>query len=251
MPAPEPARTPRDAGDDDDEDRDEARDEVPAPDDPFGYLTDFDLERDDALRRLAELEAAALEELDHDDFDVDIDPNHALLESDDAVPTASTTSTATSAPATGSASTPAIAAPFDLDRMLRPSDEEDGDDDDDDDDELGAGSYERDALRDPDVVAEKLEAEDDAAFDHPSVRDAIETGSAFTSTAFADASELEDLELRHQRPSPWGRLDLTVAWRRTWTPQPVTISLGPLPHGPIAESYDTADSLLVVATWSR
>lgn len=115
-------------------------------------------------------------------------------------------------------------------------------------DEVAAG-YEL-LLHDPDAVA-SLDAADPTLVEDPLVREAIETGSAFASTSFADASELEDLALRHHRPSRWGRLDLTIAWRRTWTPPPVAISLGPLPHGPIAQSYDTADHLLVMATWSH
>jgi hypothetical protein len=115
-------------------------------------------------------------------------------------------------------------------------------------DEVTAG-YEQ-LLHDPDVVA-SLDAADAALVEDPLVREAIETGSAFASTSFADASELEDVALRHHRPSRWGRFDLTIAWRRTWTSPPVAISLGPLPHGPIAQSYDTADHLLVMATWSH
>lgn len=123
-------------------------------------------------------------------------------------------------------------------------------DEDDDPDQLERDVF-GDELRDPDAVSETLDAEDSAAFDDPIVRDAIETGSAFTSTAFADASELGDLELRHQRPSRWGRLDLTVAWRRAWTPAPLVVSLGPLTKPPIGEHYETADTVLFLATWSR
>jgi hypothetical protein len=79
------------------------------------------------------------------------------------------------------------------------------------------------------VPGEELDGE-------PATREAIATGMMFASTAFADAAELRDLELRHQRPSRWGRLDLSVAWRRSWD---VTIP------------NDAHDSLWVVATWRR
>jgi len=183
------------------EERDD--DDACESDDTFDYLRDFDLERPDALRRLVELEAAALAELD------------ARGTEGEALDNDNTT------------------------------------DEDDGDDVVGiASSHDEASLRDPDAARETFDAEDDAAFDDPAIRDAIETGSAFTSTAFADASELGDLELRHQRPSRWGRLDLTVAWRRVWSPAPTTVSLGPLPHGPLAAT-DTADTLWLLATWSR
>ena len=314
MPTPEPPRA-RDAAeadadaDADADDHDDTRDEAPAPDDPFGYLTDFDLERDDALRRLADLEAAALEEVEREDFDaidlatadstagstVDLMAG-STADSSTAGSTADSTADSTAGSKAGSKAGSTVdptAAPIrdsrarvldmifdegaaavwratpralDDDETLDPTDEDDGwrdsaastdkleaEDDSWRDSDAATDKLEAedDGWRDPDAVADRLEAEDDAAFDQPSVRDAIETGSAFTSTAFADASELGNLELRHQRPSPWGRLDLTIAWRRRWTPHPATIGFGPLPHGPIATSYDTADSLLVLATWSR
>jgi hypothetical protein len=107
--------------------------------------------------------------------------------------------------------------------------------------------------RDPDAIAEMLEAGDDTSFDHPSVRDVIETGASFESTAFADASELENLELRHHRPSRWGRLDLNLGWRRVWKPRELIIPLGPAapgPHGPIAPRHHD-DTVWLRATWRR
>ncbi len=44
----------------------------------------------------------------------------------------------------------------------------------------------------------------------------IDGGIGFASTAFVD-SELYDAGARHQRPSRWGRLDLSLAWRQTKT----------------------------------
>ncbi|MEO8699102.1 MAG: hypothetical protein ABI867_03630 [Kofleriaceae bacterium] len=85
------------------------------------------------------------------------------------------------------------------------------------------------------------DGDDDVAetdwLDEPTTSEAIHTGVTFSSTAFDDAAELRDLELRHQRPSPWGRVDLSVAWRRAWSRDP--------------EEAKRADVLWLLATWSR
>jgi hypothetical protein len=65
----------------------------------------------------------------------------------------------------------------------------------------------------------------------------IETGVTFASTAFSDAAELRDVQLRHHRPSRWGRVDFEIAWRRTWD------------LTPMKSTRD--DTLWLVATWSR
>jgi hypothetical protein len=59
---------------------------------------------------------------------------------------------------------------------------------------------------------------------------------AAAGTALDDAGEFVDVELRHQRPSRFGRLDLALAWRRSWT-------------GTAIASRE--DGLWVVATWRR
>ncbi len=215
---------PGDEADDEDNELDDDRCKRRVDEGAFDYLDELDLERRtvaeaiardrEGARQLRELEAAVIEELAMHDLEGNAlsAGSEELEELDELEPGGSATRAA-----------------FALEA------------------EDVATAYEP-LLHDLDA---SLDFAETAAFDDPLVREAIETGSAFDSTSFADPSELADLELRHQRPSRWGRLDLTIAWRRAWTPPPVTISLGPLPHGPIAQSYDTADHVLVLATWSR
>jgi len=92
--------------------------------------------------------------------------------------------------------------------------------------------------------------DDPALADDPALRALIETG-AVDGAGVVDAADLDEVGLARPRPSRWGRLELAIAWRRTWTPPPIAISLGPLPHDPVARSYATADAVLVVATWRR
>lgn len=54
--------------------------------------------------------------------------------------------------------------------------------------------------------------------------------------AAAGAQELYEQSMRHQRPSPWGRLDVGVSWRRRWS-------------APIHTPAHRHDELWLVATW--
>jgi len=54
---------------------------------------------------------------------------------------------------------------------------------------------------------------------------------------FADAGELYDVGLRHQRPSRWGRLDLALTWRRALDDA--------------AAGASRRDELWLLAIWSR
>jgi hypothetical protein len=103
-------------------------------------------------------------------------------------------------------------------------------------------------LTEPDQLADMIE---DAPLDDPVLRDAIETGVVFASTAFADAAELSDLASRQQRPSRLGRLDLTVAWRRNYHLLPIGVVLGPPIAMRDATTYEPRidDTFLVIATW--
>jgi hypothetical protein len=65
-------------------------------------------------------------------------------------------------------------------------------------------------------------------------RDPIEIG--FAPGAFVD-TELYDLEARHQRPSRWGRVDLSLAWRRAVAVRTM--------------SRRRDDELWLLATWRR
>jgi hypothetical protein len=56
--------------------------------------------------------------------------------------------------------------------------------------------------------------------------------------ATAGAQEVYEQWMRHQRPSPWGRLDVGVSWRHRWS-EPI--------HTP-AYSHD---EIWLVATWRR
>lgn len=56
--------------------------------------------------------------------------------------------------------------------------------------------------------------------------------------ASAGAAETYESWMRHQRPSPWGRLDLGVAWRRRWSE----------PMQAMSRRYD---EVWLVATWRR
>jgi hypothetical protein len=60
----------------------------------------------------------------------------------------------------------------------------------------------------------------DEAFDEETARSSLDAGAWMTEETLAatsglvDTTSLHELEARHHRPSPWGRLDVTVAWRR-------------------------------------
>jgi hypothetical protein len=56
--------------------------------------------------------------------------------------------------------------------------------------------------------------------------------------ATAGAEEAYEQQMRHGRPSPWGRLDVGVSWRRRWS-EPV--------HTPASRH----DEIWLVATWRR
>jgi hypothetical protein len=62
--------------------------------------------------------------------------------------------------------------------------------------------------------------------------DAADAGAA------AGAQELYEQSMRHQRPSPWGRLDVGVSWRRRWS-------------APIVAPAHRHDEIWLVATWRR
>jgi len=82
--------------------------------------------------------------------------------------------------------------------------------------------------------AELLPADAAALRADAALRDALGGGRA---AGFADAGELFDVGLRHQRPSRWGRLDLAITWRRT---------LDDTAAGP-----SRRDELWLLAIWSR
>lgn len=56
--------------------------------------------------------------------------------------------------------------------------------------------------------------------------------------ATAGAQEVYEQWMRHQRPSPWGRLDVGVSWRRRWS-------------APIHSRASRHDEIWLVATWRR
>jgi hypothetical protein len=56
--------------------------------------------------------------------------------------------------------------------------------------------------------------------------------------ATAGAQEVYEQWMRHRRPSPWGRLDVGVSWRRRWS-------------APIHAPAYTHDEIWLVATWRR
>jgi hypothetical protein len=95
---------------------------------------------------------------------------------------------------------------------------------DDDDDAADAGSAGPGALAMLD--AELAPGDATAALD------------AADAAATAGADEVYEQWMRHRRPSPWGRLDVGVSWRRRWS-EPI--------HAP-ANRYD---EIWLVATWRR
>ena len=56
--------------------------------------------------------------------------------------------------------------------------------------------------------------------------------------ATAGAEEAYEQAMRHRRPSPWGRLDVGVSWRRRWS-------------APISAPAYRHDEVWLVATWRR
>jgi hypothetical protein len=68
--------------------------------------------------------------------------------------------------------------------------------------------------------------------------DAMAGGDAVVAAAPAGAAEIYEQSLRHQRPSPWGRLDVGVSLRRRWS-EPM--------HAPPSRR----DEVWLVATWRR
>lgn len=56
--------------------------------------------------------------------------------------------------------------------------------------------------------------------------------------ATAGAQEVYEQSMRHRRPSPWGRLDVGVSWRRRWS-------------APIHTPAYRHDEIWLVATWRR
>lgn len=62
--------------------------------------------------------------------------------------------------------------------------------------------------------------------------DAVDAG------AMAGAQEMYEQSMRHQRPSPWGRLDVGVSWRRRWS-------------APIVAPAHRHDEIWLVATWRQ
>lgn len=63
-------------------------------------------------------------------------------------------------------------------------------------------------------------------------------------TALVDPVEVVDVAARHHRPSSWGRLDLSVSWRRRWK----TSTALDLAAGAHARH---ADVVWLFATWRR
>jgi hypothetical protein len=84
--------------------------------------------------------------------------------------------------------------------------------------------------------------DDESAIDDEPIRDPADAGAAFVedslaaSSGLVDATALHDLAAREHRPSPWGRFDLAVAWRR--------IDRGSEPNEP-----SRRHEVLLVATW--
>jgi len=91
-------------------------------------------------------------------------------------------------------------------------------------DDAGAGSAGAGALA---MLDAELAPGDEAA-----VLDAADAG------ATAGAQEVYEQWMRHRRPSPWGRLDVGVSWRRRWS-------------APITAPAYTHDEIWLVATWRR
>jgi len=56
--------------------------------------------------------------------------------------------------------------------------------------------------------------------------------------ATAGAEEIYEQWMRHRRPSPWGRLDVGVSWRRRWS-------------APARTPASRHDEIWLVATWRR
>ncbi|HEU0031810.1 MAG TPA: hypothetical protein VFQ53_14330 [Kofleriaceae bacterium] len=86
-----------------------------------------------------------------------------------------------------------------------------------------------DAIDDADFDPDRLAA----GIDSDELADVLDRGAA--------GAEAVDLELRHQRPSRWGRLDLAVAWRRHWDDAWTAR----------ARATTRDDQLWIVATWRR
>ena len=68
---------------------------------------------------------------------------------------------------------------------------------------------------------DELDASDPADdIDEEVARSALDAGASVVEDSLAatsglvDVTSLHDLEARHHRPSPWGRVDLVLAWRR-------------------------------------
>jgi hypothetical protein len=68
--------------------------------------------------------------------------------------------------------------------------------------------------------------------------DAIAGLDAADAGAIAGAQELYEQAMRHRRPSPWGRLDVGVSWRRRWS-------------APMLTPAYRHDEIWLVATWRR
>jgi hypothetical protein len=68
--------------------------------------------------------------------------------------------------------------------------------------------------------------------------DATAELDAADASATAGAQEVYEQWMRHRRPSPWGRLDVGVSWRRRWS-------------APIHAPAYRHDEIWLVATWRR
>jgi hypothetical protein len=90
------------------------------------------------------------------------------------------------------------------------------------DDGVGTGGDDAGAAgtADDDALGAAGDGDDDALEGDEVARSAADAGATFTEDAFVttsglvDATSLHDLEARHYHPSPWGRLDVGLTWRR-------------------------------------
>jgi hypothetical protein len=108
---------------------------------------------------------------------------------------------------------------------------------DDDPDRLASFA---DAASDPAGAALSGHLADELAMLDTGAADSGDVTGEDVSFAAASAGAAETYEswMRHQRPSPWGRLDLGVEWRRRWSE----------PMRSFARRYD---EVWLVATWRR
>lgn len=97
---------------------------------------------------------------------------------------------------------------------------------------------------DPDLVSEGDLDDELARSGLDAGADLLEDSLAVTS-GLVDVTSMHELEARHQRPSPWGRIDLGIGWRRVERiPEAPSAALMSMPGEPTRR-----DEVWLVATW--